>query len=90
MLSSYFNEAARKRGARKGTGMENQETTQDAAKVEAFGDKVVGILNDGSLALMISIGHRTGLFDTMAGAAPGTSEEIADSARLPHARRRAQ
>jgi hypothetical protein len=35
----------------------------DHAKAEAFGDQLIGMLNQGSLALMTSIGHRTGLFD---------------------------
>ncbi|MGE5692758.1 MAG: transcriptional regulator, partial [Candidatus Zixiibacteriota bacterium] len=35
-------------------------------KKEAFAQRMVGILNDSSLALMMSIGHQTGLFDTMA------------------------
>jgi hypothetical protein len=35
----------------------------DAAKVEAFGHKLLDILNSGMAANMISIGHRTGIFD---------------------------
>jgi hypothetical protein len=54
----------------------------DKAKVEAFGGQMVGILNGGLLALMTSIGHRTGLFDRMAEMAPSTSQEIADAASL--------
>lgn len=38
--------------------------------------------NSGSLALMVSVGHRTGLFDTMASLPPATSGEIADNACL--------
>jgi ubiquinone/menaquinone biosynthesis C-methylase UbiE len=56
--------------------------TMDAAKAEAFGGKVVGIMNGASLAFMISIGHRTGLFDAMAGMRPSTSEQIAAGAGL--------
>jgi 2-polyprenyl-3-methyl-5-hydroxy-6-metoxy-1,4-benzoquinol methylase len=54
----------------------------DKAKAEAFGKQMVGILNSGLLALMTSIGHRTGLFDRMAGMAPSTSQQIADAANL--------
>jgi hypothetical protein len=54
----------------------------DQAKAEAFADKMVGVLNSGALALMTSIGHRTGLFDTMAGMTPSTSEEIAEATKL--------
>jgi SAM-dependent methyltransferase len=43
---------------------------------------VVGIMNDACLALMTSIGHRTGLFDTMATLPPATSAEIAEAAGL--------
>ncbi len=39
-------------------------------------------LNDGSLALMVSIGHRTGLFDILATLPSSTSEEIAAAAGL--------
>jgi 2-polyprenyl-3-methyl-5-hydroxy-6-metoxy-1,4-benzoquinol methylase len=48
----------------------------------AFADRLLGALNDASLVLMISIGHRTGLFDTIRAAPPGTSEEIAKRAGL--------
>lgn len=54
----------------------------DAAKAEAFAGHVVGILNGGMLSLMMGIGHRTGLYDTMAEMAPSTSEEIAKKAGL--------
>lgn len=54
----------------------------DATRLEEFGERMAGIINDGLLALSISIGHQTGLFDTMAGLAPSTSVEIADAAGL--------
>lgn len=59
-------------------------TTQqlDQGKAEAFGGQVVGILNGGSLTFMLSIGHRTGLFDTMGRMAPATSADIAKAAGL--------
>ena len=37
----------------------------DNAKAEAFAGKLLEIINGGSLSLMISIGHKTGLFDTL-------------------------
>lgn len=52
--------------------------TQDSA--EAFMGRMVGILNDASLALMFSIGHQAGLFDTMASLPPSTSARIAAAA----------
>lgn len=51
-------------------------------KSEAFAEKMIDILNDGALSLMISIGHRTGLFDTMNKLSPSSSMHIADSAGL--------
>lgn len=54
----------------------------DPAKAEAFGGHVIGILNGGMLALMISIGHKTGLFDKMAELPPSTSDEIAKATGL--------
>jgi ubiquinone/menaquinone biosynthesis C-methylase UbiE len=54
----------------------------DQAKAEEFAGRMVGILNDGMLALMTSIGHRTGLFDAMATLPPSTSDEIAKAVGL--------
>ena len=54
----------------------------DRAKAEAFAGKLMTVLNNGSLALMISVGHRTGLFDVMAEMPPATSAEIAARAGL--------
>ncbi|MHC4992824.1 MAG: class I SAM-dependent methyltransferase, partial [Planctomycetota bacterium] len=54
----------------------------DSAKAEAFGERMVGVLNDAALALMGSIGHRTGLFDRMADMPPSTIAEIASAAGL--------
>lgn len=59
-------------------------TTQqmDPTKAEAFAGHVIGILNGGMLSLMLNVGHETGLFDTMAGLPPSTSEEIAKATGL--------
>jgi hypothetical protein len=51
-------------------------------KAEAFAERILDVLNDGSIALMTSIGHRTGLFDTMAELPPSTSEQIAAATGL--------
>ena len=48
----------------------------------AFEDRLLGVVNSASLALGLSIGHRTGLLDAMAGLEPATSEEIAAASRL--------
>jgi len=59
-----------------------QDTQFDAGRAEAFADTLVATLNGGALSLMISIGHRTGLFDSLRGMAPATTQEIADAAGL--------
>lgn len=56
--------------------------TFDEARAKAFVRKMVDVLNNASVALMVSIGHQTGLFDTMAGLAPVSSLEIATAANL--------
>ena len=57
-------------------------TNFDTAKAETFEGRIVEMLNLGSLALMISLGHRTGLFDVMADLPPSTSQEIARASGL--------
>ncbi|MGD1952791.1 MAG: class I SAM-dependent methyltransferase [Leptolyngbyaceae cyanobacterium] len=57
-------------------------STFDAVKAEAFAGSLLATLNAGGLALMISIGHRTRLFDVMAKLEPSTSQQIADTANL--------
>ncbi|KPK50928.1 MAG: transcriptional regulator [Thiotrichales bacterium SG8_50] len=54
----------------------------DEKRAAAFADKMVNTLNTGALSLMISIGHRTRLFDIMQGMSPSTSDEIAQTAIL--------
>jgi ubiquinone/menaquinone biosynthesis C-methylase UbiE len=57
-------------------------STYDAAKAGAFADRLLTMLNHGGLCLMVSVGHRTGLFDAMKGMEPSTSAEIAARAGL--------
>ena len=54
----------------------------DSQKADAFAGRFLSALNDGSLCLMASIGHRTGLFDAMRDQPPMTSPEIAARARM--------
>jgi 2-polyprenyl-3-methyl-5-hydroxy-6-metoxy-1,4-benzoquinol methylase len=54
----------------------------DTSKSEAFAERMLGILNGGALSLMISIGHRGGLFDVMSRLGAATSERLASSAGL--------
>jgi SAM-dependent methyltransferase len=54
----------------------------DPARAEAFAGKMMGMLNQSSLALLVSVGHQTGLFDEMAGMAPSTADDIARASGL--------
>ena len=58
------------------------EETFDRLKMEAFGEKLIQVLNHGAVALAISIGHRTGLFDALSKMVPATSAEIARDSGL--------
>lgn len=54
----------------------------DNDKAAAFGAKLTDVLNHASLALMLSIGHRTRLFDVLATLPASSSSAIATAARL--------
>ena len=56
--------------------------TLNQAKSEAFADQMTKIINGGFLALMTSVGHRTGLFDTLAELPPAPSDRIAAASGL--------
>jgi hypothetical protein len=49
---------------------------------EEFASRMFWMWNEAGLALMVSVGHRTGLFDAMATLPASTSAEIAASAGL--------
>ncbi|HAN08376.1 MAG TPA: hypothetical protein DCP89_07715 [Acidimicrobiaceae bacterium] len=55
---------------------------ESKVKSKAFMGQMISIINGGALSLMISIGHKTGLFDIMDGSPPATSDEISISADL--------
>ena len=57
-------------------------TEYDAERAEAFAGRMLDLLNDGALAVMISVGHRTGLLDALREHGPATSGELADAAGL--------
>lgn len=59
--------------------MENHYDEDRAAQFEG---RLVDVLNAGAAALMTSVGHRTGLFDTMAEMPPATSTELAEASGL--------
>src|SRR6201991_2492667 len=57
----------------------NEELTDTT---EEFAERMVGAIDSASLAILLSIGHQTKLFDTMAELPPATSAQIADAAGL--------
>ena len=59
-----------------------QQTGYDDARAQAFAARFVNTLNDGALCLMASIGHRTGLFDSLRGKPPADCAAIAAMAGL--------
>ena len=61
---------------------DHSPTPFSSAKADDFANRLLTILNQSSLCLMISIGHRTGLFDTMSNLEPSSSAEIASKAGL--------
>jgi 2-polyprenyl-3-methyl-5-hydroxy-6-metoxy-1,4-benzoquinol methylase len=54
----------------------NTDTTEE------FAERMVGAIDSASLALLLSIGHQTKLFDTLAGLPAATSTQIAEAAGL--------
>jgi ubiquinone/menaquinone biosynthesis C-methylase UbiE len=60
----------------------SQSAVFNSDKANAFAERLVDTLNRGALCLMISVGHRTGLFDFLRDMAPATSAEVADKAGL--------
>src|SRR5690606_37281101 len=54
----------------------------DQSAAEAFAGRIMEVINSGAIAVMMSIGHRTGLFDVMAKLPPSTSARIADVAEM--------
>ncbi|MGD9753329.1 MAG: transcriptional regulator, partial [Acidimicrobiia bacterium] len=57
-------------------------TTFDKERAKAFLNQMVSVMNGGAMALMCSLGNRTGLFDVMSTLPPSTAEDIAKAAEL--------
>ena len=56
--------------------------TFDQAASQVFAGRLLKIFNDGMVCLMVSVGHRTGLFDAMADGSARTTAQIAERADL--------
>lgn len=57
-------------------------TILDTTRIQAFAGQALGMVNGGCLSLMLSVGHRTGLFDTLATLEPASSDRIAAASGL--------
>ncbi|ORA80217.1 class I SAM-dependent methyltransferase [Mycobacterium malmoense] len=62
------------------TTLDGSTTAGETA--EEFIERIVAALDGASLTILLSIGHQTGLLDTMAGLSPATSAQIAEAAGL--------
>jgi ubiquinone/menaquinone biosynthesis C-methylase UbiE len=60
----------------------NEVLEYNETRAEKFAGTLIDTLNKSALSYMISIGHRSGLFDTMSNMSFATSTEIADQANL--------
>lgn len=66
------------------SAMTNLEAGRETARLQqqAAGERLLGMANDAMLAVMLSVGHRTGLLDSMAGQPAATVAEVAARAGL--------
>lgn len=58
------------------------DENRSAETVKDFAARMVGTIDNAAAALLISIGHQTGLFETLAGMPPSTSAAVAEAAGL--------
>jgi SAM-dependent methyltransferase len=56
-----------------------QTSDFDTGKADAFAERLVGTLSEAAFTLMMSLGHRAGLFDTLALHPGTTSSQLADA-----------
>lgn len=62
--------------------LNHQLASFDTPKADGFADRLIGALNESAMCVMLSIGHRTKLFDHMDGQPPLTSDALARTADL--------
>jgi 2-polyprenyl-3-methyl-5-hydroxy-6-metoxy-1,4-benzoquinol methylase len=88
MTGRFAGRRLRSPAERRCVSNEREEATMavqqvDGAKAEAFAGQMLATLNGGFLAVLVSLGYRSGLFETMAELGrPSTSKQIADAAAL--------
>ena len=59
-----------------------QEASTSAEDVQQATGRLIGILNDSSIALLVVVGHQTGLFETLSTLPPAPGSLIADASGL--------
>jgi len=62
--------------------LNHQMSHFDALKADEFANRLIGALNEAAMCVMLSIGHRTRLFDHLDGQAPLSSEALARQSGL--------
>jgi len=65
-----------------GTSSAPQAPVADPTAVAAFAERCVGFVNQGAIALLISVGHQAGLFELMVRHPGSTSHQLADAGHL--------
>lgn len=60
----------------------SRQAFYDSDKAAGFLDQISTVLNSGAVAIMLSVGHRTGLLGTLSKLPPSTSRQIAAAAEL--------
>jgi SAM-dependent methyltransferase len=60
----------------------SEPSASEAEETAALAARYLDILNSSAIAILTSIGHRAGLFETLATLPPASSEQIADAAGL--------
>lgn len=64
------------------TDEKTHETTIETDAAQEFAGRMAGVLDSAALAQLLSVGHQTGLLDTLATLPPSTSDEVAEGAGL--------
>lgn len=62
------------------TELDDENQTAETAK--QFASRMIDVIDNAAATLLVSIGHQTGLFETMAGLPPATGAEVAGAAGL--------
>ena len=81
-MTSQAVDLSRPDGPTRATPGAGPAAPSDTQAADQFAGRMIEVLNNASLALMLSIGHRVGLFDVLDGMPPSTSTDLAAAAGL--------